>query len=54
MINIPEVKMGIIAVSRDCFPIALSQARRAAIVNTCGGNIYECLRRGPVRVQGDR
>lgn len=23
--NIPEVKLGIIAVSRDCFPIALSE-----------------------------
>lgn len=29
--NIPEVKLGIIAVSRDCFPIQLSQKRRAAI-----------------------
>ncbi len=26
--NIPEVKLGIIAVSRDCFPIALSTKRR--------------------------
>ena len=31
MENIPEVKLGIVAVSRDCFPIALSEARRAAI-----------------------
>ena len=23
-INIPEVRLGIVAVSRDCFPIALS------------------------------
>ena len=29
--NIPVVKPGIIAVSRDCFPIALSEARRAAL-----------------------
>ena len=28
MNNIPEVKLGIIAVSRDCFPIALSTQRR--------------------------
>ena len=41
MQNIPEVKLGLIAVSRDCFPIALSEKRRAAIVKTCGGNIYE-------------
>ncbi len=32
--NIPEVKMGIVAVSRDCFPITLSQERRAALVKT--------------------
>ncbi len=42
MNNIPEVKLGIIAVSRDCFPIGLSPARREAIVRTCGGNIHEC------------
>lgn len=30
--NIPEVKLGIIAVSRDCFPIELSETRRANIV----------------------
>ena len=42
MQNIPEVKLGIVAVSRDCFPIGLSIARREAIVKTCGGNIYEC------------
>ena len=42
MMNIPEVKMGIIAVSRDCFPIALSEARRAAIVAAYGEGLYEC------------
>ena len=31
MNNIPEVKLGIVAVSRDCFPIGLSIQRRAAI-----------------------
>ncbi len=35
MRNIPEVKLGIVAVSRDCFPIALSQTRRAAVVAAC-------------------
>ena len=25
MQNIPEVKLGIVAVSRDCFPITLSE-----------------------------
>ncbi len=31
MTNIPEIKLGLIAVSRDCFPVALSERRRAAI-----------------------
>ena len=31
-INIPEVKLGIVAVSRDCFPMTLSEKRRAAVV----------------------
>ena len=50
MTNIPEVKLGIVAVSRDCFPIGLSIARREAIVKTCGGNIYEC----PVTVENEK
>ena len=40
--NIPEVKLGIIAVSRDCFPIALSTSRREAIVKAYGGDLYNC------------
>ena len=43
--NIPEVKLGIIAVSRDCFPIVLSEKRRAAISAACaakGTDLYEC------------
>lgn len=41
--NIPEVKLGIIAVSRDCFVISLSEKRRAAIVKAFGkkGSLYE-------------
>ena len=42
--NIPEVKLGIIAVSRDCFVISLSQRRRSAIVEACkwdGVDLYE-------------
>ncbi len=35
MENIPVVKLGLIAVSRDCFPIALSEKRRAAIFAQC-------------------
>lgn len=44
MSNIPVVKLGIVAVSRDCFPIELSQKRRAAIVAACKAKnveIYE-------------
>ena len=50
MTNIPEVKLGLIAVSRDCFPIGLSVKRRKAIVESCGGNIYEC----PVTVENEK
>lgn len=42
--NIPEVKLGIVAVSRDCFPITLSEKRRAALTAVCakkGLNVYE-------------
>jgi len=35
MKNMPKVKMGIVAVSRDCFPIKLSQKRRALVVAEC-------------------
>jgi len=47
--NIPEVKLGIIAVSRDCFPIALSNSRRAALVKAYGEGLYEC----PVTVENE-
>ena len=50
MMNIPEVKIGIIAVSRDCFPIALSEKRRAAIVAAYGEGLYEC----PVTVENEK
>ncbi len=30
--NIPEVKIGIVAVSRDCFPASLAENRRKALV----------------------
>ncbi|MGI6118769.1 MAG: L-fucose/L-arabinose isomerase family protein [Bilifractor sp.] len=43
--NIPEVKPGIISVSRDCFPISLSTKRRENIVAACrrkNCELYEC------------
>ena len=48
--NIPVVKLGIIAVSRDCFPIALSTQRRKNIVQAYRGeDLYEC----PVTVENE-
>jgi len=35
MNNIPVVKAGIVAVSRDCFPITLSEARKNTVVKSC-------------------
>lgn len=35
MKNIPMVKLGIVGVSRDCFPVELSQKRRNAVVQQC-------------------
>ena len=49
MENIPAVKLGIIAVSRDCFPIDLSIRRRAAIKAAYPGDLYEC----PVTVENE-
>ncbi len=49
MFNIPEVKLGIVAVSRDCFPIALSIRRREAIKAAYAGELYEC----PVTVENE-
>lgn len=43
MINIPVVKLGIMAVSRDCFPIALSEKRRSAIVAECEARKTEVI-----------
>ena len=34
--NVPEVKMGIVAVSRSCFPVALSAKRKAEVLQKCG------------------
>jgi L-fucose isomerase-like protein len=35
MNNIPSVKVALVAVSRDCFPIALSQTRRGKVAEAC-------------------
>ncbi|MBB5264055.1 L-fucose isomerase-like protein [Catenibacillus scindens] len=52
MNNIPEIKVGIVAVSRDCFPMTLSESRRQAVVASYKakyGDIYEC----PVVVESE-
>ena len=47
MQNIPQVKVGIVAVSRDCFPESLSVGRRKALIDAYtkkydAADIYEC------------
>lgn len=47
MTNMPKVKIGIVAVSRDCFPESLSVNRRRALVEAYkakydAADIYEC------------
>ena len=42
MNNIPQVKLGIVAVSRDCFPMELSTNRRKAVIKAFDGEIFEC------------
>ncbi len=51
MTNIPEVKLGLIAVSRDCFPVALSTQRRKNIAAAYPGqDLYEC----PITVENEQ
>ena len=45
MKNMPEIKMGLVAVSRDCFPVELSRRRAAKVAAECGKlglNIAPC------------
>ncbi|MDD6191708.1 MAG: L-fucose/L-arabinose isomerase family protein [Lachnospiraceae bacterium] len=47
MINIPEAKIGVVAVSRDCFPESLSVSRREALMKAVKTkypelDVYEC------------
>ena len=47
MNNIPKIKIGIVAVSRDCFPESLSVNRRKALIDAYkakydAADIYEC------------
>ncbi|MCF0193464.1 MAG: fucose isomerase, partial [Prevotella sp.] len=53
MINQPTVKLGIVGVSRDCFPISLTKARLAAVMeevkNAALPDVYDC----PVIIEND-
>ena len=47
MKNMPELKIGVVAVSRDCFPESLSVSRREALIKAYrekygDRDIYEC------------
>lgn len=51
--NIPQLKLGIVSVSRDCFPMSLSETRRNNVVasyNKKYGDIYEC----PVCIENEK
>ena len=37
MKNVPDIRLGIVAVSRDCFPVELSRKRRTAVMAACHG-----------------
>ena len=46
MSNMPELKIGVVAVSRDCFPESLSVNRRKALIDAYTkkygeGTVYE-------------
>ena len=47
MNNIPKIKVGIVGVSRDCFPASLTETRKAALVKAYtekygAADIYDC------------
>ena len=53
MNNIPVVKTAVVAVSRDCFPMSLSEGRRKNLVDAYKakyGDIYEC----PVCIENEK
>ena len=50
LLNTPAVKLGIIAVSRDCFPLRLSNSRRDAIAALYGSDLYAC----PITVETEK
>ncbi len=52
MNNIPQVKVALVAVSRDCFPITLSTSRRNRVAEECeklGLQVYNC----PITIENE-
>ena len=55
MNNIPKMKIGIVAVSRDCFPESLSVNRRKALVDAYAAKYdarVSCMYRGERNTYG--
>nr|WP_319474714.1 fucose isomerase [uncultured Sphaerochaeta sp.] len=50
MNNIAQVRLGLVAVSRSCFPKALSERRRKAVKEAYQDPIYEC----PITVEDEK
>ena len=53
--NIPQIKLGLVAVSRDCFPMTLSEHRRDAVAKAYteqygAGGLYVC----PVIIENEK
>jgi L-fucose isomerase-like protein len=48
MKNLPDISLGILAVSRDCFPVELSRSRRKKVVKECKENKISLVEIGTV------
>lgn len=49
--NAPEVKLAVVGVSRDCFPIELTRKRLGKLVDSCksaGMDVFACERKSVV------
>ena len=44
MNNVPEIELGIVAVSRDCFPIELSRKRTAGVSSLLHGKSVQLIK----------
>ncbi len=48
MKNLPDINLGIVAVSRDCFPVELSRTRREKVVKECAAKKIPIIEIGTV------